>query len=297
MLPTFPNWTRKVTADGIVLIPPEGISVGAIRFRERIRPLRSVKSIVAMISRHMPGVTIGQVGPLVQSSTAEGEYAGTITISGQTATGPLERTIGVIYGDDSYSQIDGFITSPARFEEFRELVRKLAYYSSLGLGTGRRRMFLYDPPPGWQGLSRRFSTEWYPSDFPKNAGTITVCHARSLPETLSSVLDRELHFAVTSKDDRAKGVLSTAELASNFGLKGKLVRKVKQQATGTAPTYYDIAWLQDDNYLYIFDLERKEEGRQDLQNLFLDVVKSTRPLPVPDPAARTTSGFMSHWGD
>ena len=42
----FTGWSRKWMADGFMLFPPEGRSVGGLRVQDRIRPLRTVRHLV-----------------------------------------------------------------------------------------------------------------------------------------------------------------------------------------------------------------------------------------------------------
>src|SRR6185503_17285760 len=106
------GWSRKWMADGFMLFPPQGRSAGAIRVQDRVRPLRSVKSLVDQAMAEMtPLIADLEVGRVSRMVTVEGEYGATVAISGRRrADGQrVERTLGLVFAEDSYSRVDGIM--------------------------------------------------------------------------------------------------------------------------------------------------------------------------------------------
>jgi hypothetical protein len=106
------GWSRKWMADGFILFPPQGRPAGGIRVQDRLRPLRATRAIVDQALVEMRGVLADlEVGPLRRLVTAEGEYGALLTIAGsRRADGRrVERTLGLVFGEDCYSRVDGIM--------------------------------------------------------------------------------------------------------------------------------------------------------------------------------------------
>jgi hypothetical protein len=296
VLPSIlPTWRSTTYADGVALLPPEGRTHGAIRIRDRRRPLRSAHRLVAAIVAEMklPGL---EVSPIERTTTCEGEYVALVTITGVIQTQPFQRSLAFLFGDDFYTQIDANTTTPTKFEFFRKATRELAYFYSLGLGELRRRRYYYQPPPDWKGLPRGLITEWYPAGFPDVLASIAVFPARPVVESPAGVLDRALHelnwagFKKTAIDE-------AMPLMTRNRLSGLVWRAVGKYGDG--PIHHeDIVALQDDRFFYVMRLESNAAQVAEHRAILGALVESVEPLPKSDPGTTIhQEKYLDHWAD
>lgn len=176
MIPRIPGWSWDVRGGGITLVPPEGNGAGAIRYRERLRPLRSAGALIA-------AKTEGQSAPFKHelAVTAEGEYATIVELQSAEQSRIVQRTFAFVFADDWYSEIAGLALRPDQFDRFSLTVRQLVRDTQLMLGV-RRRRFLYTPPVGWAGYARLpLFTTWFPSTYPADPTSIVVYPAVPAP--------------------------------------------------------------------------------------------------------------------
>jgi hypothetical protein len=292
----LPRWSYKYLADGVYLVPPpEDAAKGAIRIRDRERPLRRFKDIVELTIKELPyELADRQMSALDCFTTGEGEYCGLVTLSG-TAAGsrkPLEKTIGVVYGDDFYSLIESATHDAAVAPALRSAVRDLTYFSSLGLGDKRRRWFLYDPPKGWKPYGRGAITEWLPPDFPANTTMIAAYPVRLARDTPNSALDRLLHeFSWYGFQRQASE--QPQRIFSAHRLNGFLSRTVGQYP-GQPKTYLDVAFFQDERFIYVLRCQSLLESGPHLDALKA-MIASVHPIPFPDVTEPTSSTVPEHW--
>ncbi|MCA9678027.1 MAG: hypothetical protein H6708_28160 [Kofleriaceae bacterium] len=287
MLPNIlPGWQVRYLADGVALSPPPGVARGGMRIRERIQPLARARDVVATARDQMAGFGALTVSPLETFPTCEGEYAAVCTIAATGGPRPYERTIGLVWGDYAYTQIDGGTDDDAAFAQYRQGVRDLTYYHALGLGEQRRRRFAYAPPPGWRGYPRGLITEWYAPGFPADHGFISVFPARAGGDTAAAELDRLLHEM--SWFGFARDALDEPEpIGSDDGLTGHAWRPVGR--FGTGPTlHFEVAVLHDDRFTYVLRLESDDAGLAGHRDAFAAMIRSVRHLPVPAPATGTS---------
>ena len=282
----LPRWQVRYLADGLALTPPEGRALGGIRIRERVQPVRRARDVIAWAREQMQAFGPLTITPVETFTTYEGEFAAVCTIVGARGDLPYERTIGLVWGDYFFTQIDGGTDDAAAFPRFRKAVRDLAYYHALGLGELRRRRFVYTPPPGWRGYPRGLVTEWYAPEFPARHGFISVFPARAGRESPSSELDQLLH-EMSWFGFEQESIEGPIELASD-DLTGSAWRPVGRFATGPR-LFFEIAVLRDQRFTYVARLESQEADLDEHRRLFADVVRSVEPLPAPVAPGGTTT--------
>jgi hypothetical protein len=227
-------------------------------------------------------------------TTAEGEYGAHVTIAGKVNGAPAQRDIGVVFGDDFYAMLSALCVVPERFAEFSSSVATLVKLDSHALGV-RRRRFFYDPPPGWQGLPRGFTTEWSPLDFPRDLSLMHVFPANPVSELPQAVLEQML------AEDRAGGfaqeeLKGPEPVRSDHGLMGQAWHIVGR--FGDKPrSLRDLVVYKDARFLYSMRLETMQENLH-AQHLamFREVAKSARAIPSPGQAeTKQASAIVSHW--
>ena len=285
----LPNWTVRYLADGLALTPPEGRALGGIRIRER-QPLRSVRDIILWARGQMSGLEI-TVGPLEVFTTYEGEYAGIVTLLGSGEATSYQRTIGMVWGEDFYTQIDGGTDHLQNFGRFRTAVRDLVHLHSLGLGELRRRRFVYTPPPGWRAYARGLVTDWYSPGFPKVHGFISVFPARAGKDTPASQLDRVLHEMSWFGFNRETSK-EPIEITAKEGLQGHCWRFVGRFGKGDR-LFYDLVVLHGPRFHYALRLESKKHHLEEHRASFGQMVRSVERLPAPTKEDGSTA--FAHW--
>lgn len=287
----LPNWRAAYFADGIGLVAPRGREHGVIRIRDRQRPLRSIGDIVRARVAEM---TLGEhdVGAIERTITSEGEHAAITVVTSRLGDEKFERTLGVIFGDDFYTQIDGGASEPTMRAQIRDAVRVLVEDYAIGLGALRRRRYLYEPPNGWSGYPRGLVTEWHPAGFPNEAASIAVFPARPAGESQTALLDRALHelgwhgFVRTSGGDPAP-ILTRRHLV---GAQWRIVGRY-----GDRPQHLDIVVLQDDRFHYVLRLESTEARIDDDRAAFHRLLDSIEPIPRARSSHATTA--LDHWAE
>lgn len=131
------RWRREWRAtDRLHVTAPDGNCELAIHERER--PLAPLRAILA--------ARAGGLGTVAaeKTSTVEGELAVLITLGG---AGPL-RVLGVVYGDDFQTVIEGRAVGDDQRERIVAATREMVQRLPLGLGQFRYRWCWYRPPEG-----------------------------------------------------------------------------------------------------------------------------------------------------
>ena len=292
-LPSLKGWRRVLLADGALLVPQEGDRVGRVRVR-LAEPLLPVEVFVARVGASLrPRVTELTSEPPRFLVTLEGEHAVLVTMLGGDGAGHrMERTLGIIYGDERAAVIDGIVQDPAFFPTFRKIVATMTERHALGLGELRRRWFLHDPlPAGWQGLRRHHATSWIAPGYPKRNAAITVFDAR--PNALSpwNVQDRQI-FEDLPGDLVPDVAQPPIPVTTHRGLKGQIVPNLVHLPGGTAMAVHNCA-LDDGRFVYFFRLEAVPELLPELRPIFGKLVEST----VPVPRAEHKPGTFIEWQD
>lgn len=293
----FTGWSRKWMADGFMLFPPEGRSVGGLRVQDRVRPLRTVRWLVDQaVKEGAVFITDIQVGKLKRFVTLEGEYACLITMAGKRkADGlPVERTMGFVFGEDFFSRVDGIMQLQAQFEPFRGRIEAITRNLTLGLGAVRRRRYLYTPPAGWQGLGRTFRSDWIPQDYPRDNAMIQVFHAKPFTDAPKP----QVAFERMLREDLGHGlIVEPYEPAQTIEdhpgeLWGEITRLAGHYPGGPR-LHFDLAVLADARFLYVLRLETGEAKLEEHRAAFRSVVSSVRPLPARSDQSSTAAS--THW--
>jgi hypothetical protein len=268
--------------------------VGAIRYRERIRPLVRVSTVIEQLLERFPAFKPTSVSPVEMVVTHEGEYGALARIAGTVKDAPAQRDLGLVFGDDFYALVSGIALVSDHFAELGEMVRLLVMMDSHALGV-RRRRFLYTPPPRWQGLSRGGTSEWTPLDFPRNPSLIQVFPANPLPDDPERVLEHMLAEDTETSGFHTEAVNGPQPITSLHGLSGAAWNIVGRSGEGPR-TYRDLVVFRDPRYLYSLRLETMREDRQAEREIFLDLVRSAHPIPTPsNPEPREVGVLVDHW--
>jgi hypothetical protein len=279
------NWVAKRSAAGIDYYPPEGESLGAIKLRQRIRPLEPVKVVVDRgIARLASIVDNAKVEESEDLVTSEGEHAAIVRVVGvSTVDGQaVEYIVGLVFGDDHYDRFDAYCTDAREFASFRITLRDVIFSHRMSLGQDRSRRFLYDPPADWQGLARGMLVEWYPLDFPRNYSRIVV--APVVPENSTRALLEPLTLAF----GRVGGLILDGEppperFGSTYGLSGQIHTQHGRylEVEPKRPTIISTAVLRDERFSYLLRLETRDEHREASTAVFRKLLQSCRPVPHP----------------
>lgn len=289
----FAGWSRKTLADGIVLYPPGGRAAGGIRIRDRVRPLRAVRQLVDETRAAAEAALRDQtIGALERATTLEGEYAAIVPMSARRRADDraIARTLGFVFGEEFYAEIDGIIEESAGAASFAEHVREVVLRTSLGLGEIRRRRFLYTPPRGWQALVRALSSDWIAPAYPRDAGAITVFHAKPIVASPTAQFERML------REDLPAGFegnsAAPAAIRTRNGLTGEII-SLSGRYPGAPPRWFDLAVLSDTRFLYLVRLDSGEAGLEAHRFVHRELVESI--VPLPSPAPRRADAGMVHW--
>jgi hypothetical protein len=295
----FTGWSRKWMADGFMLFPPEGRSVGGLRVQDRIRPLRTVRHLVDhAVKEGAVFINDIQVGKLRKLVTLEGEYACIITMAGRRKGDglPVERTLGLVFAEDFFSRVDGIMQLQEQFESFRGRIEAITRNLSLGLGAVRRRRFLYTPPAGWQGLARTFRSDWIPHDYPRDNAMIQVFHAKPFTDAPKP----QVAFERMLREDLGHGLqVEPYEPAQPIEkhpgeLWGEITR-VTGHYPGGPRMHFDLAVLADERFLYVLRLESDDAKLTEHRAVFRALVDSVRPLPAPSEQHESAASSSTHW--
>jgi len=281
------GWSVSSCDGSLVLVPPEGPTLGLLRYLERVRPLRAASAVIAALPAPAGWVERERT-PIERLITSEGEYAAFAAISGTIDEQPADRTFGLVFGDDFYARLTGICFDPARFAAFRATVRQLLFLDAHILGT-RRRRFRYTPPAGWHGLADLFDATWYPMDHPRRDLVLTVSPAVPLMPGLHEGLIVTT-AGTTSIED---GVLidQPEEIALPLGPHGRRLRLRTRAGRETT-----LVLLEDDVYLYCVRCDCADAHADEARRVVDDLLASLEPVPRPGAAgAQAAQIMMRSW--
>jgi hypothetical protein len=259
-----------------------------VRVRTRQRPLRAMRDLLhELVGELRPVLADVAVASHERVVTVEGEYAAVATVLGRRRGCPYEHTIGVVFGDESYTRVDAATPDAARFAEARLGVRSVVEDTRLGLGRSRWRRFPYAAPAGWRPLPRGLVTRWCSPDFPRRRGLITVYPATpaegqrpTLDETLADLGATPAGRLVRSHDL----LLACGRAASVWGLAG-------------ADGVQLVAVIADDTHVYRMVLDTCAELLAEHERAFYALVRSVELLPqrARRGAQAAAAVELSHW--
>lgn len=286
----LPTWLLSQTADGVILQPPEGAHLGVIRIRENQRPLVSAADLFTHKAQQLT-VDKLELGRIERMITCEGEFA---AVQVQHGVGPdgvgFIRCLGAVFGDDHYTLVDAGTTVADRFAFFEQAARTFTFFMALGLGYRRRRRFEYKSPALWSGVARGLDTVWMPPGYPKVRAQMTVHAALPAGSTPADIRD---------------AIIKRLELSGLTGVKvgdperrftGGELSGVAWRSTGSdegATTYADVVVLEDERFVYPFELVSNGEHIGEARTAFDVVVHSARGVPLPE--AQPMADSTLHW--
>lgn len=261
-----------------LLQPPDALKLQPLRYREKHKPLRTLRAIVSEIitelGEHDPELTPLQAGLPETFTTAEGELAAQSSLLIRRGSQLGYVHVAAVFGDDSVDIIDTVVFAPSALENTALLVKQLAYTLRLGLGY-RKRRYLYTPPLGWPKIAQGLVTRFYPPDFPSQRAMLVVHPA--VPRTVSpqslctSLIERYRQKGLLFESDGG-----AAPIVSNHGLHGLAF------CLSARNLLQDLLVFADAHYLYTLVLESTTEARRhELSKILPAVAHSVRPLPAP----------------
>lgn len=276
-------WRLETLSDGIALIPRDGLRDGAIRIRERVRPLRSARQVFAAAGAHLAATSVAP-GPIEPIVTCEGEHAAFQELRGLVAGEPFLRCLGAVFGDDFYALIDAATTIPARFEMVARTARTYTAFVALGLGHRRVRRFGYRPPAGWQPQPRGLDTCWLAPTAPVAPDALTVYAARPVRTSRADVM-RALVASLRLTGAAVDEPGASAPVFAEAGLSGT---RWFTRAAVAGPTRLEIVVLEDERFVYPL-VARGDAAIEALAA----VARTVQPVPLPTPIA--SQDAMLHW--
>lgn len=287
------GWSWKHTAEGSILRPPGGLAAGAIRYAERVRPVRRVIDLVDCELARAPRFEVSERLTPEMLITDEGEYAAHLTIRGKAGATPVQRDFGFVIVDGFYSRIIGTARGAESFALFRDTVRGLLRANALMLHN-RPRHYWYQPPCGWQPRTRGLQTDWYPPDFPADCRVLSVWP--TTPRSRGGSVEQFVDHLVAQDAAELWKLVSGPELstvASRSGLGGIAV-----SLSGSFPnrptSHRQLVVLEDHAYLYPLRLEVLGERRAERDRALVSaVIESTRPIPAVD--RPDVGAALDHW--
>ena len=286
MIPIPAGWSVRRCEDSLLLLPPAGAEVGAVRYVERLRPLGRAVDLVraAPAPQGFHETRLGRPERLI---TAEGEHAAFVVSEGTIAGVLVERPFGFVFGDDFCSRIAGVALGPAGFAPMRAAVRDLTLADRHELGV-RRRRFVYAPPPGWHGLAGLFDATWYPRDYPAARAAITVCPAVPAQDGLCAALLDAVLAGRPLAEMQAGAVVQVSTRAGLTGLRWRLRRSAELET--------EVVLLEDATYVYAMRLDAAA-GFAAARAAFDAVVASVEPLPGRVRDSARVVAALGQWSD
>ncbi|MGE5182180.1 MAG: hypothetical protein ACM31C_08960, partial [Acidobacteriota bacterium] len=129
------GWSIVTELDSLVLVHPQGRDVAVIEYTERVRPLEKAGAIVRRLLGEHPELSVPERPDLVERiTTIEGEYGALATLVGTEGGQPVQRDLGIVFGDDYYARIAAACYRPDQFEQLTQIVRDLALSDTHALG-------------------------------------------------------------------------------------------------------------------------------------------------------------------
>lgn len=274
------QWRRAFSGGDAVLVLEDDPKSGWIRFSSGLTPMRAAADLFLSFGR--------ESGPGEIGVTAEGEYYA-IATSERNRT---QRTLAVVFGDNSYSRIEAATTEPEKFELFSTAVRGFAHRTKIGLGVGRLRPYYYEPPANWVGLARHGSALWISPSCGRHYQALRVFDARppEKHEAVRSCRFETLATEFTVTPPRGPAVYFTAhdlECRVNvFG--GKLLGHKSEIRVIDGVVI-------DNDYLYPLRIECEPQRLEESMHVFEELVRTIVPLPAQSTDFQPDLSVLSNW--
>jgi hypothetical protein len=272
------SWHRRWLADG-VLISPADANGDWLRIRTRQRPLRPFRDVLG--DRAM--------GPLERLATVEGEHAGLVAVHDPDEA----RVVAMIVADDSYVLVEARTADRERADWLRDLVRTVVRFYPLGLGSPRRRRYVYRPPAGFQALQRAGNVCWLSPEFPRISCRITAFDARPLKWFAPGAVDRLL-FVDENPFAAKDSPIAPSRVATRGGLAGRAIRATGRGRDGTSIAQVQTV-LQDEHYYYAVQLDIRAAEWEAFVPIYEDVLCTIEPVPSSE-LKPSVLAFL-HWSE
>lgn len=290
-----PEWIQQFGVNLVTAFPPE---MGArFRYHERLRPRPSFSTILERLLSVDPDFKVHQVGDMVRTVTAEGEYGAWVRLDGRRDGGQAVRFVGAVFMEDFATVLDCIAILPKYFAQLEQLSLKILRTDAFQMSK-RPRPFFYVPPVGWHGIPSGTTANWYPLDFPKNLSNIVVPPATFLETDAESAIEAafaQLGAGLTVESS------SRAQVTSASGVPGTYLRLHGQRAGRAEPLYRELAIFVVGFNAYRMRLETTMSSQLlELRELFRGVSGSFRPVPAGDElllgrAFAAPSNLFDHW--
>ena len=270
------RWVRFLHADGVTAYVQDlGLDAGRIRVTFAKRPWVSLSTAaVAAVAQSRAASATATITNLEEVITTEGEFAGVATLSGITQGISYERVIGLVYADYSYAMVEAVYNVDHR-DVMHDMTRRLIKDYPLRLGGQRRRRFRFSAPPDWFVHERDLNVHFYPPEFPRKRAALSVLaaepsNANPATQEISRFLFEDLYAGFEIKFS------SQHKVFSEYGLAGDFAAGTGVRPGETEPTHVLQVVMQDESHIYRCRLETQDESHR---NVFLNTVRSMRPLP------------------
>lgn len=273
MIARLPGWSWHLQRDGIVLVGPD---TQALRYTERVRPVRRVRDIVRELGRRAAARV--EPGPIRAVVTDEGEYAARVDLAGELDGAPYHRAIGVVFADDFYALVDGETWGdPA---PLHAVIDQLVATDAHLLGV-RRRRFVYEPPRDWHGyLAGPYHATWIPLDHPRDPSQLVVPPA------------------IPRGDDLGVTGVATALLGAEALAGASSTQVTARELSGWwfACEAADVVVLEDRRYLYPLVMRSSAATRAAAATRLSAVLATVEPIPsAAADRASLPAAALSHW--
>lgn len=281
MISRVGGWSWDVERGAVILTPLDAPGSGAIRYRERLRPIRALEELAAaqVEAAELSDPRVEDADALV---TREGEYGAVVNLSGRVDGEPAQLTVAVVIGDDWYAETAGLTREVSQFARFDRQVRELARTDRLHLGV-RRRRFNYTPPAGWRATTPLAMYTTWTSPEPGRAIHVYPAVPREHGLSIGPPVGGGVADIGFAPED-----ISTPSL-------GGTCWELSATTSGGELGVRRMAVLDDGSYLYPLLVEATGELDAPTREAFGAVVGSVEPLP--SPLRRANYELFSHMAE
>jgi hypothetical protein len=259
-------------AQDVAYVHAAGPVSGRIIYQPRVPALRPFAELVRGALATEPDFRPVAIGAPHGFVTREGEYAALVMVSGQLGDLPAHVELGFVFLDDAYTRVVGTTSNAETFAEMALAVRTLVWHDAYFLGSRPRRT-LYDRPRGWHGVANGSITDWYPPTYPTVNAVLRVWPAMPRERVGEDWWRLALGVERGFVPPRAP-----TKIGSDHGLRGESF-SLNHTPSDEPPVWRDVAVLRDGIYGYLLRLDQIGSASDDLRNVLMTMVRTTRPIP------------------
>jgi hypothetical protein len=264
------SWRRSRAGGDVVLTHRHEPDSGWIRVSAGITPLKPAADLVA--------------APRDIGVTDEGEYF----VIGSAK----DRVRAVVFGAESYTQIDACVLDPNQRAAYLTMTRALAHETTLGHGTGRIRPYYYEAPIGWSPLPRAGSTLWVSPTCARRYQVLRMFEAYPADQEASV---RRRRFQSVSLEVTEGPPAGPAVYYTKDDLEVR-VYAYRGSIAGRPLRVLDAAVI-DTHHCYPLSIECDPTLLEDAMRVVEDVVRTIVPLPASALTEPQNAYAMSHWSE